>query len=595
MKVLVFANLTIDEKDVDVAAASIKASRRLGSHINLCTLAKGGNGQPIDEKVNFLKLIAICIQAVWLRFRHGIDTLYFFPATAQKKKAVYFNWIVMLLCKPFFRRCIHHWMEKGFTDWLDREGSFPQRWISRLLLRHPSVSVVSDISSMRDSLWCLTREVAIAPAPAGKQPLAETIYDTIGKFPVHEKYKRRGAPPLRPLAAHLRHLRILQIFCRYAEYGGEESSVYRIGDAMTELYTMEYFFGSTAEFLGQSLGSKLMFPVSVFHNLDTAKRLERYQTVGRFDFWQIHNVFPALSPVVYEKAFAWGVPIVHYLHNYRLGCTNGFLLNHGAPCELCIGGNFWPAFAKKSWHNSHWMSGAMGAVLAYTRNTGLFEKVAQWVAISECQKAKHVDMGIPADRIKVIYHFYTPKGPPPPPARDGYALFIGRLSAEKGVAQLVEAWALMQRKDKKLVIAGDGPERPRLEKMAREKGLSNVTFLGFVPAAQQWGVWANAAFSLVPSIWLEPFGMVVLESWANGRAMIANRIGALPELIEHGRTGLLAEPFDSESMARQISHAFDSPDEMVAMGQAGHELLGQKFTRSEWLRNIAKVYSGLQG
>jgi glycosyltransferase involved in cell wall biosynthesis len=387
--------------------------------------------------------------------------------------------------------------------------------------------------------------------------------------------------------------KILQVFSRYEYYGGEESSVYRIGDALQQLFEVEYFLASTAEFLNASILKKAALPLRIFHNSDVLRRLRRFQEIGHFNLWQIHNVFPAMSPAIYMEAFNRGIPIVHYLHNYRFGCANGFLLNHGQPCRRCIHGNFWPAVANKSWHDSRIASAALGSVLYYTRKRGLFEKVCRWIAISHAQKAIHVEMGIPAENIEVIYHFYEKKGLPPKPAPNGHALFIGRLSPEKGVGQLLEAWRILDRKDKQLVIVGEGPELPALQAFAQKNQLSNVVFTGFLPANAQAEVWANAAFSVVPSIWEEPFGMVVLESWANARPVIAHQIGALPELVTPGETGLLSPAFRPDLLAANLDRAFNSPKLCMDMGGKGRMLLKVKFTKAEWREQMRSLYTKL--
>ena len=382
----------------------------------------------------------------------------------------------------------------------------------------------------------------------------------------------------------------MQIFSRYEHYGGEEGSVYRIGDAMQDSWDVEYFLASTAELMNSPVHEKVTLPLRIFHNTDVARRLRRLQDIGKFDVWQIHNVLPAMSPVVYKMAFKLGIPILHYLHNYRFGCTNGFFLQHGVPCQRCMHGNFWPAFTGKSWRDSHVLSGAMGAVLYHIRHLDLFNKVNQWVAISQAQKTVHVEMGIPADKIEVIHHFYEASQPPPPPAPDGHAMFIGRLSEEKGVIHLLEAWRILARRDKRLVIVGEGPELTKLKAFAAWHGLDNVTFTGFLTPDHQREVWAGAAFNIIPSIWMEPFGMVALETWANNRAVIAHKIGALPEIITHGVNGWLTEPFQPRLLAQAIGHAFDSPSDCAAMAASGQESMRKNFTKARWLDEMKAVY-----
>ena len=371
----------------------------------------------------------------------------------------------------------------------------------------------------------------------------------------------------------MRRLRILQIFSRYIHFGGEESSVFRIGDALQDFYDVEYFIGSTKDLLGSDIQSKIRAPINAYYNLPIAQRLRKYQEVGKFDIWQIHNVLPGLSPSVYQTAFDLKVPVVHYLHNYRMGCTNGFFLNHGQPCERCLGGNFWPAFQTACWQNSRFISGLMGLILRRVRSISTFNKVAAWISISDFQKKKHVAMGIPADRIHNIYHFYESSTPPPPASPSGDTLFLGRLSREKGVDLLLRAWAKVRSTNRRLVIAGTGPEESSLKKLSSDLNLANVVFTGFLDKEQQASLWSNSSALVVPSIWDEPFGMVVLEAWAKERPIIAYAKGALPELIRHGVTGLLADPFSIDDLAKNIQVLIDKPDLGPCLGRAGNQHL----------------------
>ncbi len=388
----------------------------------------------------------------------------------------------------------------------------------------------------------------------------------------------------------MRRLRVLQIFSRYIHFGGEESFVDIFRNASLPFHDVTDYQGSTEELLGRSFSSKLMLPVRAFHSSRVAKELRHLQKKGGFDLWVIQNALPGLSPSVYQTAFDLKVPVVHYLHNYRMGCTNGFFLNHGQPCERCLGGNFWPAFQTACWQNSRLISGFMGVILRRVRSIGTFRKVAAWISISEFQKKKHVEIGIPAERIHNIHHFYESGTPPPPTPTSGDTLFLGRLSREKGVDLLLRAWAKVKNGNRRLVIAGTGPEESSLKKMASDLNLANVVFTGFLNKEQQVSLWSNSSALVVPSIWDEPFGLVVLEAWAKERPVVAYAKGALPELIHHGVNGLLADPFSVEALARNIQEVIDKPDLGPRLGKAGNQRLKDEFNRTLWLSRINAVY-----
>jgi|GEM_PF-68943 len=388
---------------------------------------------------------------------------------------------------------------------------------------------------------------------------------------------------------------ILQIFNRYLQYGGEEGSVARIGAMLKELYEVKRFSLATSDMIGQGFLSDLQLPVSVIHNTKVLKALEEMQRKDKFDAWQVHNVFPAASPAVYQKAFEWGIPVVQYLHNYRMSCTNGFFINHGQPCERCIHGNFLPALVTACWKDSHAISGMMGLVLTRMRQLKTFEKVAAWVALSEAQKQQHVKMGIPEERIWVIPHFYEIKEEPLPMGDASNVLFLGRLSKEKGVDRLIQAWATVNSKSGELLIMGEGPEKESLLQLVKDLGLKNVRFLGFVAAKDQAALWANVGFIVVPSIWMDPLPSVVFEAWGRGRAVIVHKIGGLAEIVDHGIDGLVADPNCMDSLAQKIGELLGRPERCSALAKEGREKIITKYNVSLWKNKTDKLYESVLG
>jgi glycosyltransferase involved in cell wall biosynthesis len=440
-------------------------------------------------------------------------------------------------------------------------------------------------------LGCPAGEVTLPPREFVAFPDAQPPCVPVSRQ--DEKSPLKGAPesmePV-PDGATAGPIKILQIFGRYLQYGGEEGSVYRIGDALMKNHQIEYYLKSSADLLDGGSLSKIKALPKVLHSIQSARDVRRMQEVEKFDIWQIHNVFPALSPSIYEEAFRLKVPTLHYLHNYRMGCINGFFLDHGKMCQRCMHGNFLHAVRAKCWQESRLACGWMGLVMQRVRALDVFHQITRWVAISEAQKKVHVEMGIPSDRIDVIHHFYEPKAPPLPLPENGYALFLGRLSVEKGCMDLIKAWKAMP-PGRTLVIAGTGPELPALEAQVAAEGLTNVHFAGFVRHEQQEELWRGAAFLVVPSIWLEPFGMVVLEAWSYGRTVIAYSMGALPELITHEKTGLLVEPFNTNALAAGMEKLFANPDWLAALSVAARQELETRFSEAAWLCKIEATYA----
>ena len=391
-------------------------------------------------------------------------------------------------------------------------------------------------------------------------------------------------------------LKVLRIFGRYQEYGGEEAAARRIHETLKPYMDGEWFESSTDAMLGKTLLDRMHAPSRLIHNEPIAEELRRLQADKKFDAWEIHNVFPSLSASVYATGLRLGVPLIQYVHAYRLSCVNGTFLNHGVPCSRCINGNFFPAFETNCWRNNRIASGLMGIALTRVRRLEVFERLKGWIAISHAQKALLVRMGIPAGNIHVVPHFLdAAENGVEPIRRDGYALFLGRLSAEKGVAQLLEAWRQVKYPGARLVIAGKGPEEEKLRAFARDKRLSNVEFRGFVPAQAQNDLWAGARFLVAPSIWEEPFGLVVLEAWAHRRPVLTSDRGSFPEMIDGG--GLLCSPDSPAEFAAAIQKMFEPTDHVSNMAAAGQKQLRTKYSRETWVNRIQSVYErcGLTG
>lgn len=385
---------------------------------------------------------------------------------------------------------------------------------------------------------------------------------------------------------------ILQVFSQYLQYGGEEDVVGRISDALREEYRADDFQASSQDLIGSGLIDKLTLPLKAFHNHGVISELRETQLRNQYDFWLVHNVFPAISPSAYALAAELGVPIIHYLHNYRFGCCNASLFTQGQECRKCLSGNFTHGAIGKCWRGSYSQSTAMALLLTRTRHSlDIFSKVTRFIAISEAQRQIHIEMGVPAEKIDVVHHFLDvpAEQAAQPFPKEGHALFIGRLSPEKGVDRLLRAWAQLPI-ERKLVIAGSGPESENLKALAESLELSNVSFVGFLDRAAQQAVWKDTLFTIVPSTWQEPFGMVILEAWAQRRPVVAHRIGALPEIITDGVDGFLADPDDVSQLAEVLEKAFARTPELEEIGRNGFNRLKSYYNRKRWLEDIGNVF-----
>jgi glycosyltransferase involved in cell wall biosynthesis len=386
-------------------------------------------------------------------------------------------------------------------------------------------------------------------------------------------------------------VKILQIFNRYEQFGGEEACVQEMETALRTRHEVLTFYGSTKELLGVGLVDKIQAPLKAIWNRNAFLLLRKLQLAEKFDVWLVHNVFPGLSPAVYDAARECCVPVVQYLHNYRFTCVNGLLLNHGELCFRCLNGNFLPAVQTRCWRESSVAGAVMGISLVRLRVVGVFRQVAHWIAISHAQKSIHVRIGIPEEKISVLYHFYG--GPKTHyQGHGGDVLFLGRISPEKGVRLLVDAWLDEKIEDRCLWIVGDGPIRGELEQRARN--CATIKFTGFLTGQALESVWREAALAIVPSLWEETFGRVLIESWAHGVPVLAARIGALPELIESTGAGCLFDPGSSSSLRQKLRFLLTDPAALSTVAAKCRTAVAS-FSREDWLTRMEQILQKATG
>ncbi|MDH3644555.1 MAG: glycosyltransferase, partial [Gammaproteobacteria bacterium] len=249
-------------------------------------------------------------------------------------------------------------------------------------------------------------------------------------------------------------------------------------------------------------------------NRQTVADLRQLIETERPDVMHCHNIFPLISPSAYDVARDMNVPVVQTLHNYRLVCPKATLLREGRICEDCLGKLLaWPAVVHACYRDSRSASAAVTGMLAYHWQRGTWKKaVDRYVAPSQFLKQKLVEGGFPEDAISVKPHFVA-HDPGTGAGSGNYALYVGRLSPEKGVQCLLDAWALLP-DQLELKFLGDGPLADTVAAAASAN--ARIEWLGHQPAATVHTMMKEAKFLIVPSIWYEPFGLCVIESFANG-------------------------------------------------------------------------------
>lgn len=283
------------------------------------------------------------------------------------------------------------------------------------------------------------------------------------------------------------------------------------------------------------------------------------------DIVHFHNIFPKLTPSAYDACHELNIPVVQTLHNYRNICPAALLMRDGKVCEKCINHSTMNAVRYRCYRESTLQSLAVARMVSYhkkhkTWHTG----VDQFIALTQFAKSKFEEAGFPPEKISVKPNFITPT-----PAIDQrsikkkdhqrFVLFVGRLSKEKGLYTLIEAFKDL---DIPLKIAGDGPLMVELNTNTQD----NIEFLGSLPQPDIQQLMQDAEFLIMPSLWYEGFPMVIVEAFSNALPVLCSKLGGMAEIIKHDSNGQHFEAGNVDSLRKSVYELFNNPKKCHDMG-----------------------------
>ncbi|MEU4779608.1 glycosyltransferase [Micromonospora sp. NPDC023633] len=287
------------------------------------------------------------------------------------------------------------------------------------------------------------------------------------------------------------------------------------------------FIRSSDEIPSMSKTAKALLPISPIWAPRAQEELSRLITEHRPDVLHLHNPYPLISPWIVRTAHRHGVPVVQTVHNYRQVCSSGLYFRDGVICQDCRGRALGvPAIVHRCYRGSRAQSALMATTLAVHRGT--WRSVDRFVALTSAVADHLRDYGIPAERIVVKPNAIPDPGPPTAPGQ-GF-LFLGRLSPEKGLDLLLDAWR--RHPDGALGplrIAGDGELRPLVEAAAAQR--SDVTYLGPLDRAGVRAALEASAVVLATSTWHDVLPTVIIEALAAGRPVLGTALGGIPYLV----------------------------------------------------------------
>jgi len=381
-------------------------------------------------------------------------------------------------------------------------------------------------------------------------------------------------------------MRILSIHNAYQIRGGEDESRACEEQMLRDHGHQVDIYEDTNDRISK-LSSAQLASRTIWSN-EAYQAVKEHLTQYRVDVVHVQNFFPLISPAVHHAAQSAGVPVVQTLRNYRLLCPNGLFFRQGSICEDCLGKAIpYPSVLHGCYRESRSASALVAAMLMTHRALKTWDdSVDCFIAPSEFTRQKFIEGGLPEQKIVVKPNFVHPD-PGIGLGDGGYILYVGRLSIEKGLDTLIEAWKQLKIKVP-LKIVGIGPLSDFL--IQETKKLDTIEWLGRKSMNEVHELMGHAMAVVFPSKWYETFGRVAAEAFAKGTPVIASKIGAIAELVDHYHTGLCFQPGDAGDLAAQVQWLRENSDRLPQMRHMARTKFETKFTAEDNYKKLVEIY-----
>ena len=351
----------------------------------------------------------------------------------------------------------------------------------------------------------------------------------------------------------------------------------------------EYF----VEPIDLNTGSKLK-AFDVIYSKDNKKKMEEALDDFKPDIVHLNNFQRQLSVSIIEPIKKRNIPIVFTAHDVQAICPAITMMDNDKNiCERCIGGKYSNCIKKKC-NKGSTLKSVIGAIEGkYYRNKKIYtEKIDKIISPSEFYKSKFIEDGVQAEKVVAMHNFVDIEQYDVELQDDGYALYIGRLSKEKGILNLINAFAKLD--SGKLYIAGEGPEKDNIEKFIKENNLEQrVELLGFLSKEEVIDWTRKCRFTVVPSIWYENCPYSVMETLAIGKPVVGANIAGIPELVKDNRSGFIYKYDDINDLADKMRILFEDRNLAEEFGKNAKMDAKELYAKDVYYKKIMDIYENL--
>ncbi len=384
-----------------------------------------------------------------------------------------------------------------------------------------------------------------------------------------------------------KRLRAIAVYNRYLNRGGEDE-VFEAEARLLEQYGWRIICVTEHTKNVMELAEKIELAVNAFWSKKWYVRFENILQ-EKADVVHVHNFFPIMSPSIFYACQKAHIPVLQTLHNYRLLCPKATFYRNGRVCEDCMGKIApWPGVLHGCYRGSRSQAAVVAGMLTVHRCLKTWQAAVDiYIALSDFSRKKFIQGGVPEEKIVVKPNFVHPD-PGVRNARGDYALFVGRISGEKGVRTLLRAWENLR--GIPLKVAGDGPLLEEITLFAQDHRLKTVDFLGRLARTEILALMKGARFLVFPSEWYEGFPMTIVEAFACGVPVVTSSLGAMAEIVERGRTGLHFTPGDAEDLAAKVEWAWTHSKELAEISLEARREFEQKYTAMRNYQMLLDIY-----
>ncbi|MGL1922385.1 MAG: glycosyltransferase family 4 protein [Hyphomicrobiales bacterium] len=388
----------------------------------------------------------------------------------------------------------------------------------------------------------------------------------------------------------------MKILLAHNHYGSEapsgENVVFELERTMLERrgHKIQVFERYSDDIRKKGATGLIQGALSTPWNPFSAREMRNTITDFQPDVIHAHNTFPLLSPSIFSAAK--GVGRILTLHNYRLFCPAGIPMRDGKVCTQCIDKHsVWPALKHGCYRNNRVATLPIAANVALQRMRKTWQKdIEAFIVLTDFQKDLMISAGLPENSVKVKPNFY--EGSPtmiPYEKRQNRVVFIGRLSEEKGVGDLVKAWLDWGGGAPMLHLIGDGPLRSQLESQAGDT--SNIKFFGQISSQQAQQEMSEASLFILPSLCFEGFPMVLREAFALGTPSLVSDLGPLPALVAKGE-GLVFQGGNAEDLRQKVMALWPNKEKLANMALKARSAYEESYTEEVNYNKLISIYNG---